>query len=194
MIPDSEPGSWSTLASEYLYRKPWFTMRQDRVRLPNGRVIDEYWVWEFPPWCNVIAITREERFILIKQYRHGIGGVHYEIPAGVHDHPDESLLEAAQRELLEETGFGGGSWKPWMELSANPALQNNISYTFLAEGVEKRGEQRLDATEEITVHLVTREELRIILLEGGMIQALHAAPLMKYLACSETRQQDRKRP
>ncbi|NTW57118.1 MAG: NUDIX hydrolase [Chlorobiaceae bacterium] len=181
----NEPGSWNTLSSEYLYRRPWLTMRQDRVRLPNNRIIDEYYVWEFPPWCNVVALTKTGEFVLIKQYRHGIGMVHYEIPAGVHDQPEESLLEAARRELLEETGFGGGRWSPLMKLSANPALQDNISHTFLAEGVEKIGKQSLDATEEISVHLATREELRTILRKGGMIQALHVAPLLKYLMDTE---------
>lgn len=185
MIHD-DPGKWDTLSSEYLFRKPWLTLRQDRVLLPNNRVIDEYWVWEFPPWCNVVAVTGEAKIVLIRQYRHGIGKVHYEIPAGVHDKPDESPLLAAQRELLEETGFGGGSWIPWMELSANPALQNNMTYTFLAEGVEKIGTQKLDATEEISVHLADLEELETIVLGGGMLQALHVAPLLKYLAARKT--------
>jgi 8-oxo-dGDP phosphatase len=181
-----EPGAWSTLSSEYLCRKPWLTMRRDTVRLPNNRLIDDYYVWEYPPWCNVIAVTKENKFVLIKQYRHGIGKVHYEIPAGVLDRHGESLLEAAQRELLEETGFGGGIWSPWMKLSANPALQDNISHTYLAEGVDRIGNQCLDATEEISVHLVDLDELRTIVLEGGMIQALHVAPLLKYLSRAET--------
>ena len=107
-------------------------MRQDEVMLTNGRIIDDYYVWEFPPWINVIAVTTEHQIVLIRQYRHGIGKVFYELPAGVHDKAGESLLESAKRELLEETGFGGGLWCKWMELSANPALQNNITTTFLA--------------------------------------------------------------
>lgn len=177
-----EPGCWATLGSEYLYKKPWLTLRQDNVLLPNGRIIDDYYVWEFPPWINVIAVTRELNVVLIRQYRHGIGKVYYELPAGVHDKAGESLLESAQRELQEETGFGGGRWRPWMELSANPALQNNITSTFLAEDVELTGSQKLDATEEISVHPVSIDELRSIVLEGGMIQALHVAPILKYLS------------
>jgi 8-oxo-dGTP pyrophosphatase MutT (NUDIX family) len=176
-----EPEAWTTLDTGYLYRRPWLTMRQDRVRLPNGRIIDDYYVWEFPPWINVLAMTRNRQAVLIRQYRHGIGKVHWELPAGVHDKPGESLLEAAQRELLEETGFGGGTWKPWMELSANPALQNNLTCTFLAEDVQQIDEQRLDATEEISVHLVGLDELDEIVLGGGMLQSLHAAPILKYL-------------
>ena len=156
-------------------------MRQDSVQLPNGRVIDDYYIWEFPPWSNVLAITKNREFVLIRQYRHGIGKVFYELPAGVHDKAGESILKSAQRELLEETGFGGGSWSPLMELSANPALQNNITYSFLAVGVEETRKQELDATEEISVHLVTLDELRSIVLDGRMMQSLHAAPILKYL-------------
>jgi len=181
MTIEHEPEHWTTLGTKYLYNKPWLAMRQDTVQLPNGRVIDDYYIWEFPPWCNVLAVTKEMHFVLIRQYRHGIGKVFYELPAGVHDKQGESVLESAQRELLEETGFGGGSWRPLMELSANPALQNNITYSFLAEGVEEIGKQELDATEDISVHLVTFDELRAIVLDGSMMQALHAAPILKYL-------------
>jgi 8-oxo-dGTP pyrophosphatase MutT (NUDIX family) len=181
MAIKQEPECWHTLDKKYLYNKPWLTMRQDTVQLPNGRVIDDYYVWEYPPWNNVLAITKKREVVLIRQYRHGIGKVFYELPAGVHDKPGESVLESAQRELLEETGFGSGLWRPLMELSANPSLQNNITYSFLAEEVELISKQKLDATEEISVHLVSFDELRSIVLEGGMIQALHAAPILKYL-------------
>ena len=80
--------------------------------------------------------------VLIRQYRHGIGAVHFEIPAGTTDPEDTSLEAAARRELLEETGYGGGTWSPLMTLSANPALQNNLTYTFLAEGVTARRRRR----------------------------------------------------
>jgi 8-oxo-dGTP pyrophosphatase MutT (NUDIX family) len=181
MTMEHELGCWTTLSTKYLFNKPWLTMRQDSVQLPNGRVIDDYYIWEFPPWINVVAITATGEIVLIRQYRHGIGSVFYELPAGVHDKAGESVLESAQRELLEETGFGGGSWSALMELSANPALQNNITYSFLAVGVEEIGKQELDATEEISVHLVTLDELRSIVLDGRMMQSLHAAPILKYL-------------
>jgi len=179
--PTTDPQAWSTLSTNYLYRKPWLTMRQDSVLLPNGRIIDDYYIWEYPPWVNVLAVTSGKEFVLIRQYRHGIGKVCYELPAGVHDHAGESLLESAQRELLEETGYGGGKWTPLQELSANPALQNNITSTWLAEDVELLGRQQLDTTEEISVHLVSLEELRSIALDGTMMQALHVAPILKYL-------------
>lgn len=176
----SDPRPWETLESRYLHRRPWLTIRQDRVRLSNGRTIEDYYVQEFPPWVNVLAITTERKAVLIRQYRHGLGAVSWELPAGVLE-PGEPLLEAARRELLEETGYGGGVWTPLMELSPNPAIQTNLSYSFLADGVTLATTQQLDPTEEITVHEVPLEELRSLIFEGGMIQALHAAPVLKYL-------------
>ncbi len=176
-----DPKPWKTLDSTYLHRQPWLTMRRDTVQLANGRIIDDFYVWEYPPWLNIIAINPDDKIILIRQYRHGIGEVAYELPAGVHDNPGESLLQGAKRELLEETGYSGGEWYEWMRLSANPALQNNISYTFLALGVKKIGGQHLDATEEITVHPVCLAAAKEIIENGGMLQALHVAPIMKYL-------------
>lgn len=177
----TDPSPWEVLDTIYLHRRPWLTMRQDRVLLSSGQIIEDYYIQEYPPWVNVLAITEDRQAVLIRQYRHGIGKVYYELPAGVHDKPEESILEAAKRELLEETGYSGGDWKLWMELSANPSLQNNITYTFLAEGVVLSGEQQLDDTEEITIHTVPLDELRNIALENGMIQALHVAPVLKYL-------------
>ena len=75
-------------------------------------------------------MTADDRVVLIRQYRHGIGAVHFEIPAGTTDPEDTALESAARRELLEETGYGGGTWSLLMTLSANPALQNNLTYTF----------------------------------------------------------------
>ncbi len=177
---DNDPERWELLESIYLHRRPWLTIRQDRVRLKSGRTIDDFYVQEFPAWVNVLAITEERDAVLIRQYRHGLGEVSWELPAGVLDE-GESILDGAKRELLEETGYSGGVWTPLMELSANPAIQNNICYTFLAEGVSLSSSQQLDATEEITVHLMSLDRLREIVFEGGMIQALHTAPILKYL-------------
>lgn len=183
MNQHTDPEPWKVTGSCYLHKKPWLTVRKDSVTLSNGKNIDDFYVWEYPPWINVIAVTHSNEIVLIRQYRHGIARVSFELPAGVHDRPGESLLEAAQRELLEETGYGGGSWKKWMALSANPAIQNNITHTFLATGVKKIASQQLDETEEITVHLVAAEKLVEIIDNGEIIQALHAAPVIKYL-CS----------
>ncbi len=177
---DDDPGVWKVLSREYLAKKLWYTVRVDRVELPNGTVIPEYWVSEYPPWVNVVALTERDEVVLIRQYRHGIGGVHWEIPAGSTDPEDTSMEEAARRELQEETGYVGGRWSLLATLSANPALQNNLTYTFLAEGVTP-GAASPEESEEITVHLKTLAEVEALIENGGFLQALHAAPLLKLL-------------
>jgi 8-oxo-dGTP pyrophosphatase MutT (NUDIX family) len=179
-FPD-DPEPWKVLARQYLSRKFWYTVRVDKVELPNGSVIPEYWVNEYVPWVNVVAVTTDDEVLLIRQYRHGLGEVHFEIPAGTTDPGETSLEGAARRELLEETGYGGGRWSLLITLSANPALQNNLTYTFLAEGVVRLGEADPGADEDLRLHPVSLVDLEKLLDEGAFIQALHTAPLLKYL-------------
>ena len=171
---------WKVLESEYLVRRPWLTARRDRLELPDGRIIPEYYVLEYPDWVNVIAITKDGQFVMERQYRHAARKISLELPCGVMEE-GETPLEAAQRELLEETGFGGGQWKKLMELSPNPSAMSNTTHCFLAIGVEKIAEQHLDETEELSVLFMTKEEVKRMLNENQICQALMVAPLYKYI-------------
>ena len=175
---------WKVLESEYLVRRPWLTARRDRLELPDGRIIPEYYVLEYPDWVNVIAITKDGQFVMERQYRHAARKISLELPCGVMEE-GESPLEAAQRELLEETGFGGGQWKKLMELSPNPSAMSNTTHCFLAIGVEKIAEQHLDETEELSVLFMTKEEVKRMLNENQICQALMVAPLYKYIYAAE---------
>lgn len=172
---------WEILESEYLIRRPWLTARRDHVRLPDGVENKEYYVLEYPDWVNVIAITVDEKFVMERQYRHGLQWTGYEICAGVCE-SGENPLEAAKRELWEETGFGGGEWKLQMTISANTSTMTNLCHCFVATGVERISEQHLEATEDISVHLLTVDEVRNLLVGNEIRQALMAAPLWKYFA------------
>ena len=175
---------WKVLESEYLVRRPWLTARRDRLELPDGRIIPEYYVLEYPDWVNVIAITKAGQFVMERQYRHAARKISLELPCGVMEE-GETPLEAAQRELLEETGFGGGQWKKLMELSPNPSAMSNTTHCFLAIGVEKIAEQHLDETEELSVLFMTKEEVKRMLNENQICQALMVAPLYKYIYAAE---------
>ena len=182
MEKDSEIKPWETLSSEYLIQRPWLTARRDVLKMPDGKVVPEYYVLEYPTWVNIIAITEDGMFILVRQYRHALGIVEYELCAGTMEASDENPLEAAKRELLEETGYAGGEWTELTVLSANPTSMNNLNHTFIAKGVKKVSSQHLDETEEITVHLFSKEELVDLLRRDEMKQALMVAPLWRYLA------------
>ena len=177
----TKSSQWKVLESEYVIRRPWRTVRRESLRLPDGRIVPEYYVLEYPDWVNVIAITDDGMMILEKQYRHGIGCAAWEIPCGVLEKSDSSPLAGAQRELLEETGYGGGEWTLLDTLSGNPGSTNNRTYCFLAQGVKRIGEPNLDAGESFDVKLFPVETIPEMLLRGDFIQALHVAPLWKFL-------------
>ena len=170
---------WEVLESEYLHRRPWLTVRRDKVRLPDGTVHPEYYVLEYPTWVNVIALTPEGKFVMVKQYRHGLGIVATELCAGVAEE-GEVPLEAARRELLEETGFGGGEWELLSVLCANPGSQNNLSYSFVARGVVRVAEQHLDETEDVRVEILDEEQVWDMLVNDDLKQVIMAGPLWRF--------------
>ena len=75
--------AWKTVSSKYLFRRPWLTVRCEDMLLPNGNHIPEYYILEYPDWVNTIAITKEGKFVFVRQYRPGIGRTCYELCAGV---------------------------------------------------------------------------------------------------------------
>ena len=172
---------WTTLESRYLIQRPWLTARVDKVQLPDGRINPEHYVLEYPDWVNVTAITKDGQFVMIRQYRHAFDEVLTELCAGVSE-VGEQPIDAAKRELLEETGYGGGKWSLVMTIGQNPSICDNLTYCFLAEGVERLADQQLDASEDIEVVLMTPAEVRGMLERDEMKQALMAAPLWRYFA------------
>jgi 8-oxo-dGTP pyrophosphatase MutT (NUDIX family) len=170
------------LSRRYLLRKPpWLVVRQDHVRLPRGAEIEEYWVSEFPPWVNVVAVTGADEIVMIRQYRHGLAAVHYELPAGVIEPDDPSPEAAARRELRAESGFGDGRWSRLLTLAPNPGLQTNLTHCFLAEGVRVIGQPDPEPTEDLRVHLVPVGRVEPLIETGEIVQALMVAPLLAYL-------------
>ena len=157
-VMDRDDMKWRTLKSNYIIRRPWLTARRDTVELPSGAVNDEYYVLEYPDWVNVIAITTGGRFVMIRQYRHGIG------------------------QTCHETGYGGGEWRKLMAIAPNASTSTNFTHCFVATGVEPVGNQHLDPTEDIDVLLAGREEVLAMLRSGELKQATMAAPLWRYFA------------
>lgn len=167
---------WKTISSEYLVKAPWAVLRKDICEMPNGHIVPEYYVLEYPNWVNMVAVTENGEFILVRQYRHGIGDFVLEIPGGVID-PGEEAVEAARREMLEETGYAFDSVQQLVNLYPNPATSNNITTTFLMTGGRKVQEQALDEQEEIDVILVSPKDVRELVLGNKIGQALHTSAL-----------------
>lgn len=168
---------WKTLRSEYLFRDLWFTVRKDICEKPDGRIVDPYYVYEFPEWVTAVAVTKDGKIIMEKQYRHAAGLTMFEIPGGCVDETDASLEDAIARELKEETGYAFESFEYLGKISANPSTNNNWMHMFIARGGVKTSEQDLDDNEDISLHLMSKEEVESLLQNNEIKQAMHATAL-----------------
>ena len=175
------PEGWKVLSSEYLHKADWLTVRKDSLQLASGHVIPDYYVLEYPDWINIVAITADDQMLLIRQYRHGAALTAYELCAGVCEEHDGDPIDSAKRELLEETGYGGGEWQEWTSMAPNSSTSNNWVHCYLATGIEKVAEPELEKSEDISVHLFTAEEVKELMLRGDIIQATQLTSLWKYM-------------
>ena len=128
-------------------------------------------VLQAPDWVNVVAVTTEGRIVMVEQYRFGIGDLSLEPVAGLLDAGEESLA-AAKRELLEETGYGNGTWRYLGAVQANPAFHNIECHHWLVENVEPVQAPALDEGEAIRVHLMTLDEIREAIAAGRIRHTL----------------------
>ncbi|HEX6170578.1 MAG TPA: NUDIX hydrolase [Chitinophagaceae bacterium] len=164
---------WKILSSEYLFDDLWFKVRKDICEAPSGKIIDPYYVYEFPEWATAFALTEDNKVIIVKQYRHPIEEVIVELPGGCVDDNDKDFQTAIARELLEETGYIFTSYESLGKISANPSTNTNWMHMFLAKGGKKIAEQKLDHNEEIIVELITIEELKKLVRENKIVQSMH---------------------
>ena len=168
---------WKVLQSTYLHKEPWFTVRKEICELPNGKVHSSYFVLEYPSWVTVFPITRDGKVLMVKQYRHGLGVISIELPGGVVD-VGETPLQAARREVMEETGYAFDNFEFMGKVSANPATSNNWMHMYLARDGQKVSEQNLDETEDVEVMEKTIEELKSYLRKNEIVQALHVTCML----------------
>lgn len=168
---------WKTLSSEYVYKDNWFTARKDRCEMPSGKIVDPYYILEFPDWVNAVALTEEGKIIMVRQYRHALGQTILEIPGGCIEKSDRNPEAAMRRELLEETGYEFNALESIGDISPNPSTNNNTTYMFIAYDGKKTHNQNLDPNEEIEVLELSRSEVIRLLKTNKIRQALHTTCL-----------------
>jgi ADP-ribose pyrophosphatase len=173
---------WKKISSEYISRDLWGTVRKDRCQTQEGKIIDPYYVYEFPTWVTAVAITEEGKILMERQYRYALDITCYEIPGGCVDQSDSSLEMAIERELLEETGYRFRQFDYLGKTSANPSTNNNWMHMFLATGGRYVQKQELDHNEEIEVYLFSVEEVKKLLAENQIFQSMHVTALYYGLA------------
>ncbi len=173
---------WKVLSTYQVIDTPYLKVRSERVVLPNGTVLPNYYITENRGWVGVVPFTADGRFLINNQYKHGIGEYVLEFPAGGIDEDEADPLVAAKRELMEESGYSAQPDKIELlaEMIANPTSAITRIWWYLACEVSKTGEQKLDPAEEIENLLVTPGELLELIHSGrfavqGQIAAAYIA-------------------
>ena len=127
---------WPVVSSTEQVRGPIVTVRSDLVRMPDGDVVPRQ-VVQHPGAVAVVALDGAGQVLLIRQYRHPVGRMLWELPAGLRDVPGEPLLQAARRELLEETGYRARDWHVLADYFSSPGIITERLRVFLARGLEE---------------------------------------------------------
>ena len=156
---------------------PYFALRSDRLRLPDGAVKDPYYVIERPDAAIVFPLTGEGEVVLVRQYRPAIDRVEFGLPAGLVEEGEEPE-KAARRELSEETGYTGGEWESLGAVASSPSLKDNWAHLYLARGVELTATQRPDEYERLEILTVPIEELLPKIRAGEIVSSSGVAAIL----------------
>jgi len=175
--------AWREESRELLQACRIFDLYRTSRKAAGGRE-GNFYLLDSPDWVNVVPQVvderGEERFLMVRQYRHGSGSLTVEFPAGLVD-PGETPAQAAARELLEETGFQAGSLVPIGSISPNPAFMNNLCHTFWARDLVRVREPQPDRHEIFELLTVSRKEITAKMGEEGYVNAMTLTALFWYL-------------
>lgn len=170
---------WKTIHSESLLKTSVFEISKEKCELPDGRIMPAYFRVSCTDWVNVVPFTLEGKIIMLRQYRHGTKEWHWELPGGAMSfHAGENPLMAAQRELLEETGYASSRWENKGAHRPNPALQGNQMHTFVAYDCVRTSDLKLDPFEDLTIHEVSQEEVKELIRTKQINHSLMLASLV----------------
>ena len=150
---------WEIIKSRDVFvAAPWITVAVQQVRLPDGKVVDDYYQIAMPEVVTVFAQTIDGDVIVVRQYKHGLGKVTLVLPAGSID-GDEEPLAAAQRELLEETGFRADNWRALGVFVGNGTYGCGRVHIFTAQDAQQVSEPDSGDLEEMETILMKPEEI-----------------------------------
>ena len=168
---------WKSISSKVLGKFRIFNVRSDiKVAPRTGREHDLF-VIECTNWCNVIAITPDQKIVMVEQYRPGSDTVELEIPGGMIDVEDSSPVAAGVRELREETGYEGRDARMLGEIFPNPAIMNNTCYTIIVEDCRCLHPVEFDAGEDLATRLVPVADIPRLVAENKIGHSLVAVAL-----------------
>ena len=186
MGQDREPLAWELVRTEHVIRDKWIDLRVNAYRFPNGEVYEPFYCYSRRDYVVIVATDPDGSYICVRQFRQGIGRVTTEFPAGGLERPDnmaygiadgrsteEEALEAAKRELREETGYESDEWVHLATLFSNATISDNYAFLYQAKNCRRVAGQALDETEFVKVEKLSPEALEQRIRSGGFQQSDH---------------------
>ena len=178
--------AWEEISTEHIVQDQWIDFKRSDYRFPDGKVFGPFYSYSRRDYCTIVASDEEGDYLCVRQFRQGIRQVTTEFPAGGIERKDgiqygtghgpdvaEDALEAAKRELLEETGYVSDEWKFLCAIPSNATIADNYAYIFTARNCRKAGTQHLDETEFLYVRKYSAEEIEEMIEKGRFQQAIH---------------------
>ncbi|SDB45323.1 ADP-ribose pyrophosphatase [Pseudobutyrivibrio sp. YE44] len=190
-MSEKENLEWEEISCEHIINDEWIDFRKSAYRFPDGSTFEPYYSYSRRDYVVIMATDEEGKYICVRQYRHGIKRVTTEFCAGGIERKDgkeygsradtkdiEDALDAAKRELMEETGYESNDWKFLLSVPSNATMADNYANLFVAKNCKKVSGQNLDDTEFLNVHLHTREEIDEMIQTGEFPQMSHIMALL----------------
>lgn len=184
-VAEKDPLAWEELRTEHIIMDQWIDFRKSVYRYPDGRVFEPFYSYSRRDYAVIVASDTEGRYLCVRQFRHGIREVTTEFPAGGIERKDgkeygasqdlsaEDALDAAKRELLEETGYESDEWRHLLTIPSNATVSDNYAHLFVARNCRRVAGQHLDETEDLTVVKHTAHEIEEMIKNGDFQQAMH---------------------
>lgn len=160
---------WKLVSSSLIGDYKIFSLHLQKRLSPRTGQEHEFYLLDCPDWVNVIALTEDNKIILVEQYRQGSDTIELEIPGGMIDPQDGDPISAGLRELREETGFEGTEARIIGKVCPNPAFMHNTCYTILVLNCQKNHETSFDPTEDVVTYLYEIDDIPG-LIAGGKIR------------------------
>lgn len=182
--------SWELISCDHIVEDEWIDFRRCSYRFPDGSVFEPFYTYSRRDYVVIVATDTDGKYLCVRQFRQGIGKVTTEFVAGgiersgrkqYGEEPAEDTLEAAKRELAEETGYISDEWRKLLKVPSNATIADNYAYIYEARGCRRAGGQSLDETEFLNVVKYSKDELRTLIDEGKFQQAVHILALHESL-------------
>lgn len=195
-MDDKENLTWEEISTEHIVQDKWIDFRRSAYRFPDGSVFEPFYSYSRRDYVVIVASDADGKYLCVRQFRQGIKEVTTEFPAGGIERASdreygaergasasEDALEAARRELLEETGYVSEDWTHLLTVPSNATIADNYAHIFAARNCRKSGEQNLDETEFLNVRKYSVVEIEEMISKGDFQQAVHIMAWLLALRC-----------